>query len=171
MGKYGYKIKNYQAGSVYAVSCGVRSNYDSTDAMLTNSLFTDFIEKNGLKTHKGVSTRDIICLEFNYGSRSYEEEKKHLEQTIDKMDEDNHQKLEYLNSLLLTAEENKDKFDKKSADEIRTIFYRDGLTINYNNESIHYKRLGRTSGKAKKEVACLYVTGCIKKQSTFCIWD
>lgn len=164
MGKYGYKIKNYQAGSVYAVSCGVRPNYDSTDAMLTNSLFTDFIEKNGLKIHKGVSTRDIICLEFNYGSRSYEEEKKHLEQTIDKMDEDNHQKLEYLNSLLLTAEENKDKFDKKSADEIRTIFYRDGLTINYNNESIHYKRLGRTSGKAKKG-SCMFIRDRLYKKA------
>lgn len=171
MGKYGYKIKNYQAGSVYAVGCGVRTNYDYTDAMLTNSLFTDFIETHGLKVYKGVSTRDIICLEFNYGSRSYEEEKKRLNQTKEKIkhdealaEEKRTEKLQFVDNLLLDAESNKDKFDKKSSDEIRTIFYRDGVTINYSNESIHYRRLGRTSGKAKKG-SCMFVCDRLYKKA------
>ena len=70
MGEFGYKILNYQAGSVYAVSLGVRNNYDCTPAMLTNSLFLDFLIENGLNIHKNSSTRDIIGIEFAYGTRS-----------------------------------------------------------------------------------------------------
>ena len=46
--------------------------------MFTNSLFSDYLLANGLKVWKEESTRDIICLEFNYGSRSYEDECAHL---------------------------------------------------------------------------------------------
>ena len=46
--------------------------------MFTNSLFSDYLKENGLKIWKEESTRDIICLEFNYGSRSYDEEREHL---------------------------------------------------------------------------------------------
>ena len=31
--KYGIKIKNFQAGSLYECNCGVRNNYDYTKAM------------------------------------------------------------------------------------------------------------------------------------------
>ena len=72
MGKYGYKIKNFQAGSLYEYNLGLRDNYDYTEAMLTNSLFSDFMVKNGLSIWKEESTRDIICIDFKYGSRSYE---------------------------------------------------------------------------------------------------
>ena len=43
MGKYGYKIHNYAAGSIYEKMTGVREIYDCKDAMLTNSLFLDYI--------------------------------------------------------------------------------------------------------------------------------
>ena len=46
--------------------------------MFTNSLFSDFLKEHGLKVWKEDSTRDIICLEFNFGSRSYEDEIIHL---------------------------------------------------------------------------------------------
>ena len=76
MSIYGVKIWNFVAGSIYEVNHGVRENYDMKPAMLTNSLFKDFMDKHGLKTWKGESTRDIICIEFKYGSRSYEDENK-----------------------------------------------------------------------------------------------
>ena len=38
--------------------------------MFTNSLFSDYLKENGLKIWKEESTRDIICLEFNFGTRS-----------------------------------------------------------------------------------------------------
>ena len=43
MGKYGLKIKNFQAGSIYEYNLGVRDIYDYTDAMLPNSLFLDYL--------------------------------------------------------------------------------------------------------------------------------
>ena len=49
--------------------------------MFTNSLFSDYLKENGLKVWKDESTRDIICLEFNYGSRSYPKELEHLYKT------------------------------------------------------------------------------------------
>ena len=65
MSIYGVKIWNFVAGSIYEVNHGVRENYDMKPAMLTNSLFEDFMDKHGLKTWKGESTRDIICIVFN----------------------------------------------------------------------------------------------------------
>ena len=64
MSKYGLKIKNIEAGSFYRYNLGVREAYDSTNAMLTNSLFSDFIKSHGLNVWKEESTRDIICIEF-----------------------------------------------------------------------------------------------------------
>ena len=78
MSEYGLKIKNFEAGSLYGYNLGIRDNLDSTDAMLTNSLFSDFLKENGLNIWKGESTRDIICIEFNYGTRSYEDEIKNF---------------------------------------------------------------------------------------------
>ena len=46
MGKYGLKIKNYEAGSVYEYNLGARDYYEVKDAMLTNSLFLDFLLEN-----------------------------------------------------------------------------------------------------------------------------
>ena len=78
MSEYGVKIKNIRAGSLYEYNLGVRDKYDYVDALLTNSLFLDFLMANGLKV-KNNSTKDIIDLDFNYSSKSYEEEKKKLE--------------------------------------------------------------------------------------------
>lgn len=45
--------------------------------MFTNSLFKVILWKTDELLNES-STRDIICLEFNFGSRSYEEEIFHL---------------------------------------------------------------------------------------------
>ena len=83
MSKYGIKIKNFEAGSLYGYNLGVRNNLDYTNAMLTNSLFSYFMVEHGLNVWKGESTRDIICIEFNYGTRSYEEEIENLKSPTD----------------------------------------------------------------------------------------
>ena len=56
--------------------------------MLVNSLFLDFLLDNGLSVWKDGSTRDIICLEFNYGTRSYKEEVAHLRKNATKFSAD-----------------------------------------------------------------------------------
>ena len=82
MSEYGIKIKNIEAGTLYEYNLGVRDHYEYKNAMFTNSLFNDFITSHGLKMWGSESTRDIICLEFNFGSRSYEDEVKHLQKMI-----------------------------------------------------------------------------------------
>ena len=79
MNQYGIKIKNIEAATLWEYNNGVREHYSYTNSMFTNSLFLDYLKENGLKIQKDDSTRDLICLEFHYGSRSYKEERKHLQ--------------------------------------------------------------------------------------------
>lgn len=158
MGQFGYKICNFKSGSIYDVMLGVRDNYDYNKAMLTNSLFTDFIAQNGLETHNG-STRDIIDIDFVYGSVSYEQQVARLKKRSEEAQND--EEREKINRLLAKAEENKNKFDRKSADELREIFYQNGVDITYTSKrsqpvTIHYKMLYRTPGKAKKG-SCMFI--------------
>lgn len=173
MSEYGLKIKNFEAGSLYGYNLGIRDRLDSTDAMLTNSLFSDFLKENGLNIWKGESTRDVICIEFNYGTRAYEDEIKNFDKIIkdiqkdEIISEDNKetrvQKIEFLKERAI---QNKDKYQKMSHQEIRTIFYTQGVDINYQThnkrgevikeEKIHYKMLYRTPGKAKKG-SCMFI--------------
>lgn len=74
MSEFGLKIKNIKAGTLFGYNQGVRNRYDYTEAMFSNSLFSDYIIQNGLNVWNDTSTRDIICLDFDFGSRSYEEE-------------------------------------------------------------------------------------------------
>jgi hypothetical protein len=173
MGKYGLKINNIEAGSLYDYNIGVRNNYDYTRAMLSNSLFNDYIIANGLNIWKEDSTRDIIGIEFNYGSRSYDEEVNHLNKLILKTKNDTRmpkdtkrKKISRLEELLRLAEKNEGKYDKKTAEEIRDIYYTNGVDILYttkkkndeiiSQENIHYKMLYRSPGKAKKG-SCMFI--------------
>ena len=94
--------------------------------MFPNSLFKDFLEENGLKTWKDESTRDIICLEFNYGSRSYLQELNHLRKVANSAQKEYKRarvrndkylidkarnKIEKINKLLLFARKNKRKYN------------------------------------------------------------
>ena len=167
MGRYGLKIKNYEAGSIYEYGLGVRDYYESKDAMLTNSLFLDFLLENGLNTYKDKSTRDVICIEFGYGGSSY---KHQVSKLAKKMDEANKsgdaKKIELLEFAQSKIEERKDKYVKRSKQEIREDFYVNGVDIEYvsknsngeilKQEIIHYKMLYRTPGKAKKG-SCMFI--------------
>lgn len=172
--KYGIKIKNFQAGALYQCNIGVRENYDYTRAMFTNNLLLYYLLDNGLKVNNGW-TRDIICIEFDYGSRSYEEEIKHLDKCIKEAEKDKDEnKAEYLKSYKTQAELKKDLFNKKSADEIREIFYKDGIEIRHDiqrkngkitkQEFVHYNMLYRSTGKAK-DGSCMFICDRLYKKA------
>lgn len=143
--------------------------------MLVNSLFLDFLLENGLNVWKDGSTRDVICLEFNYGTRSYEDEIAHLKKNAKKFLSD-YKKAElnndkYLlnkaqnnrnrtNELIENTYKNKALYQKRTTQEIRRICYIEGVNVTYNTfnksgeiiktETIHYRMLYRSTGKAKK---------------------
>ncbi len=173
MSEFGIKIKNFEAGSLYGYNIGIRDKLDSTDAMFTNSLFSDFLKENGLTIWKGESTRDIICIEFNYGTRSYENEIENFNKIIKNIkydeklsEEEKEDKISKIEFLKERAEQNKSKYHKKSHQEIRTLFYSQGVDIKYQTHNkkgeiikediIHYKMLYRTPGKAKKG-SCMFI--------------
>ena len=172
--KYGIKIKNFQAGALYQCNLGVRENYDYTRAMFTNNLLLYYLMDNGLKVNNGW-TRDIICIEFDYGSRSYEEEIKHLDKCIKLAENDGDtEKIKCLNSFKSQAELKKDLFNKKSADEIREIFYTKGVEIRHDiqrkngkitkQEFVHYNMLYRSTGKAK-DGSCMFICDRLYKKA------
>ena len=51
--EYGIKIKNISAGMLYDVNLGIRDYFTYTDAMLNNSLFSFYLQRNGLNVYKG----------------------------------------------------------------------------------------------------------------------
>lgn len=120
-------------------------------------------------------TRDLIGIDFECGSRSYEEEIKRLQETrkyyINQNLPSSVEKIDY---LISEANKNKDKFNKKSKEEIREIFYRDGVNVNYitkkkngdikSIEAIHYKMLFRSTGKAKKG-SCIFIVDRLYNQT------
>ena len=184
MSEYGIKIKNYEAGSIHGIDLGVRTQYDCKDAMLTNSLFLDWLKENGLNIHKGESTRDVICINFRYGTRSYDEELRNIK----KVGKEHRltRKLAYASGdkgRVLKAEQrraklnyaykqivaNKDRFVKTSADELRIKYYENGVSIKYPKKNggfdiIEYRMLCRTPGKAKKG-SCMFIKKSLYKRA------
>lgn len=189
MSEYGIKILNYMAGSIWGVSQGTRYAYDTTPAMLTNSLFLDFMKENGLKIYKGVSTRDIICIDFQYGSRTFKEEIRHLKELAAKA------RLEYkvakgqghamqinkayrkrknIEQMYRQALANEDKYEKKTKEELRIEYYTNGVSIKYpkynkkegkwDYEVVDYVPLYRTPGKAKKG-SCMFIRKQLYKRA------
>lgn len=183
------KIKNIEASTLYEYNNGVRDHYDYKEAMFTNSLFSDYLKDNGLKVWKEESTRDIICLEFNFGSRSYEEEIAHLKKVAIKARMEyklaksygyksqivkKKNKRQKLSRLFKEANQNKNKYQKHSKEEIRNIFYNDGINVEYitrkkngdviKREIIHYKMLYRSTGKAKKG-SCMFICDRLYKKA------
>ena len=141
--------------------------------MLTNSLFLDFLVENGLEVWKEESTRDIICIQFDYGVSSYEEELKAIKARSRKAVRDGILKGKALDDYLALqdrlkeqADANKDKIIKKTRQQLREEYYENGVDIEYRTynrkgriiktETIHYKMLYRTPGKAKKG-SCMFI--------------
>ena len=118
------------------------------------------MKDHGLDVYKGESTRSIICLSFDFGSRSYEDEHKRLTRLIDKaVEDDNVDLVERLKTKLAFVEANKEKYAPMSRDDIRTKYYKEGVDILWetknkdgsikSSQKIHYKMLFRTPAKAK----------------------
>lgn len=166
---------------MYEYNLGLRDHYEYKNAMFSNSLFKDFLEENGLTTWKGESTRDLICLEFNYGSRSYLQEIDHLRKVANsaqkeykraRMRNDEYliskarNKIKKIDELLFFARKNKKKYDCLSKADLRKKFYNEGISVEYisrkrngeitKRETIHYKMLFRSTGKAKKG-SCMFI--------------
>lgn len=155
MSEYGIKIKNIKAGMLYDVNLGIRDYFTFKDAMLNNSLFSYYMQNNGMSVYKGESTRDIICLDYDFGSRSYKDEKDRLNKMLVDSSEESKEKIK---DVIKKVESNKDLYSPKSRDEIREYYYNNGVDVDYKNknkkgeidiETIHYEMLFRTSAKAK----------------------
>ena len=143
--------------------------------MLTNSLLLDFLKENGINIYKGESTRDIIGLEFNYGTRSYEKEIEHLKKigtnanteyknAVVKKDkhliEKAENKRKKISELTEEAHKNKALYKEMSKEACRIWIYENGVDVTYidkkSTETIHYKMLFRSTGKAKKG-SCMFI--------------
>ena len=160
MGQYGWKIRNYKAATVYGKNIGIRDRYDYTEAMLHHSLFTNWLHFHGMQTNKhDDTTKDIICMDFQFGLRSYKEELQHLE-TMKKEAQEDNEKLQQIEQLRSKVESHKELYKKLSKDQIRKIFYENGVDITYHRqdkqtgelipEVIHYRMLYRNPSKAKQ---------------------
>ena len=162
MSEFGLKIKNIKAGTLFGNNQGVRERFDFTDAMFSNSLFSDWIKEHGLNIWNDTSTRDIICLDFNFGSRSYEEEITHLRKQFKGYEKDaslTKESKERIKQIFENVQANKDNYLKMSKDEIRELFYENGIDVTYRTkyskkneekvQKINYKMLYRNSSKAK----------------------
>ena len=151
---------------LYDVNLGTRDYFTYTDAMLNNSLFSYFLKRNGLNVYrkkedaefsKDESTRDIVCLDFDFGSRSYDEEHKRLSKLLDTDLSD--EAKERIEAAIEKVESRKELYSEKKRSEIRDLFYNEGVDITYNTknkdgslkkqQTIHYEMLFRTSAKAK----------------------
>lgn len=156
---YGVRIKNFSAGQLYEYNLGVREYLPYTQAMFTNSLLLDFLLDNGLKVSKSGFTRDVICIDFDMGAKGYEETKKNIENKIKTM-KDDEEKVLNLEILLEKIKKKKDIYKKTTKENIRIEYYQNGVDIEYitrdkkgdikNKETIHYKMLYRSAGKAKQ---------------------
>lgn len=172
MGRYGWKIKNYKAATIVAKNMGLRDKYDYTEAMLHHSLFTRWLKKHGMKTDKkDESTRDIICIDFQFGLRSYTEEIAHVKK-MRKAAEDRGDiegldgYFDYLDQLEERINSNKDKYIKYSKDDIRRMLYEEGANITYSKvnkhtgeiteETVKYLMLYRNPSKAKQG-SCMFI--------------
>lgn len=175
MSKYGVKIKKFQAGRLYEYILGVRE-FSYTKAMMINSLFLYYLQDNGLKTSKDGSTRDIISISFNEGSKSYENACRRVQKAIDKeleLAQPDNNKINSLNNILDNIELHKDNFNEKSFEDIRIDWYKNGLTIEYRTQrkngemqidSVHYNMLYRSTGAAKNG-DCIFICDRLYKKA------
>ena len=140
--------------------------------MLHHSLFTRFLRQNGMKVDKkDEQTRDVICIDFQFGLRSYDEEISHLREM--RRNAEKEQDPEKREKLLATVENleekteaRKDLYQKLTKDDIRQIFYEEGVKIDYSyknrktgeivSEVINYKMLYRNPSKAKQG-SCMFI--------------
>ena len=180
LSQYGLKIKNFSCGILYEYNLGVREHLTYTNAMFTNNLLSYYLVENGLKVSKDGRTRDIICINFDFGSKSYEETRQKLERSIEKQKAsieggvDGQERLDKLYELLDHVDACKDLFEKHSKEELREKFYKEGVDVVYvthnkdgsvkKKTTVHYKMLYRSTGKAKLG-SCMFISKRLYKKA------
>ena len=191
---YGIKINNYSAGSIEEVTLGVREYYDTTPAMLTNSLLLDFLMDNKLKVSANGFTRDVICIDFNYGSASHKTalakfKKQVSSNRIERKcarnlhDPARTEKAERAKTRLQDRyrrlkDQPKD-YTGRTREQLRTQFYTNGVDIRYPRfnrsheitgyDTIHYKMLYRSTGKAKTG-KCMFIRKSLYSRAHDFLW-
>lgn len=168
MSKYGIRISNFEAASLYEYKYGFRSYPDVTKAMLVNSLFLDYLKDNDLiNITKRESTKDIICVQFNYGTKDSSFMLNRINEKIEHArDDETKERLLEVKRRIEGDLEHCIRLNKK---ELRELFYQEGIDITYRvydkktkveikdlETTIHYKMLYRTPGKAKKGT-CMFI--------------
>lgn len=133
------KIKSIQANSLYQVQNGYEKAFkDYGDAMLNPSIFTEWMCKHGMTVTQNGSTQDFIVMKFDYSVKNPD------------------------------TKEKKKKI--KSSKELRDYYYTNGAIVNREqpksekSESITYKMLMRSSGKAKKG-DCIFIRDNLYKKT------
>lgn len=177
MNEYGVKIKKIKSATLYEKNLGVRDYYSYTNAMFTNNLLCYYLLDNGLKVNKQGYTQDIICLDFDFGTRSYEQTISKMSKSLEKLESEENINQENINNLkahIKSIEDNKDKFKKITKGQIRDEYYKNGVEIEYvsykkNGElnkhtTIHYKMLYRSTGKAKNG-SCIFICDRLYKKA------
>ena len=82
-----------------------------------------------MKVTKADSTRDIICLEFDFGSRSFDEEVEHINKLLrNAADDESRQRLQLVADRIM---ENEGLYRKKNKEEIREYFYDEDVDVEY----------------------------------------
>lgn len=154
-GEYGLRIRNIKAATLLSYNAGVRTRYEYTDAILSNSLFLNFLKKHGLRVWKGESTRDVICLDFSFGTRSFDEELAHAEKGLEAAKQKGQDTTSY-EAAVEFVRGHEGCYEKLSKEEVRERFYTQGVDVRYGNETIHYLMLFRNPSKAKTG-QCMFI--------------
>ncbi len=151
----GLKIKNIKAATLYGYSLGLRDRYDYTESRFHPSLFSLYMQKNGLRLSEKDCTQDIICLDFDFGFPSYEEENLRLKKLLKAAPDES--AAARIKALMEKAAQSKEIYEKKTKDEIRREFYEKGISLsgwksseaNTDGAPASYRMLYRNSSKAK----------------------
>ncbi len=153
--KAGLKIRTIKAASLYGYSRGLRDRYECSDSRFHQSLFSLFIQKNGLRVTGKDSTRDIVCLDFDFGFPSCEEETARLKKLLKTAPDE--ESAARIRSLMKKVLQQQDLYEKKTKDELRKEFYEQGVFIPQQtpqtapggNAGEAYRMLYRNASKAK----------------------
>lgn len=151
----GIKIMSLEGAEINEYSIGIRSYYRIKEAVLNYSLLQEKLLAEGMEVNKG-KTRDIINIKFGFGSQDAEGEIKRLNKAIQKLDvEEDNDKILFMGELKEDILKNKDKYIKKSVDEIRAEQYKDGFTLtfkDYPQLTINSKVYNKDLVKELKEI-------------------
>lgn len=100
-------------------------------------MLLDFLKENGLKIENGF-TNDVICVNFEQNSRSYEKEIENWQYLIDnRHSKKNPNKIyddatiDYFRRRLQNVVDKKDLFHEMSKEDIRRKFYNEGIFITH----------------------------------------